>query len=579
MSDAEVTALVGDAPPLPASEPGTERVGGADPRTAFEHDRAEVAFTALLRAHAAGDALGTTTASSVATELPSEGTSVPVSSPGAEEPSSPPAGVEDADQPEALPFAMADTVTLDPMLTRGLSRDFVGRLRRVAERMWNEHGLHVEVVEGYRTQGRQDALFTQGRSAPGPVVTWTRSSLHTDGLAADLNIGGAPVTPRDALVLAQIAREEGLSTLYPLDSGHIQLDVPGADVGPEGPLGRRAPSRPGPSPAAPPRGVAPVAPVAPVAKPARAPGTVSSDLGTPAPAPSVPVDAGVETRPGSGLVATAPAAVAARLSDDDLGQREREGFPTKLERAVDAPVTDRNAHPVSDRYAARPGSGAAQGAAKKALREETGRPLEQEAVRPGSDPARASSATSAESASAPRPQLVVPHDMSGSAPGRPAGPAAPQSTSVAGGAVDPSRFEVLENAPYYQRLHIPIDGLDGSSLSVGLSGTAVNAKLNLSDPVLAGELRGRMHELRHQLAQQGVESGELAVRVVSETPADTSARPAAGSEPRTFSQGASGGSTSDAGSQQGRSTRSRDPQDDRERGTSRQRDPYEEGKA
>ncbi|HEX8176023.1 MAG TPA: peptidoglycan-binding protein [Pyrinomonadaceae bacterium] len=51
-----------------------------------------------------------------------------------------------------------------------------------------QHGLQVEVVQGLRTFAEQDALFAQGRSRPGPVVTRARGgqSNHNYGLAVDL---------------------------------------------------------------------------------------------------------------------------------------------------------------------------------------------------------------------------------------------------------------------------------------------------------------------------------------------------------------------------------------------------------
>lgn len=51
-----------------------------------------------------------------------------------------------------------------------------------------QHGLQVEVVQGLRTFAEQDALFAQGRSKPGPVVTRARGgqSNHNYGLAVDL---------------------------------------------------------------------------------------------------------------------------------------------------------------------------------------------------------------------------------------------------------------------------------------------------------------------------------------------------------------------------------------------------------
>lgn len=42
------------------------------------------------------------------------------------------------------------------------------------------------VIEGLRTPARQKELYAKGRTAPGPVVTWTLKSKHIDGLAVDL---------------------------------------------------------------------------------------------------------------------------------------------------------------------------------------------------------------------------------------------------------------------------------------------------------------------------------------------------------------------------------------------------------
>lgn len=49
-------------------------------------------------------------------------------------------------------------------------------------------GHTVEVVQGLRTFAAQDALFAQGRTKPGPVVTQARGgqSNHNYGLAVDL---------------------------------------------------------------------------------------------------------------------------------------------------------------------------------------------------------------------------------------------------------------------------------------------------------------------------------------------------------------------------------------------------------
>jgi len=55
------------------------------------------------------------------------------------------------------------------------------------------YGADVAVVSGLRTQTEQDRLYAQGRTSPGPVVTWTRTSSHTSGRAVDLafRVGGS----------------------------------------------------------------------------------------------------------------------------------------------------------------------------------------------------------------------------------------------------------------------------------------------------------------------------------------------------------------------------------------------------
>ena len=120
---------------------------------------------------------------------------------------------------EAEPAADADVVQagltlLDPL--------FRAPLQRVIARLEKE-GHSVEVVETVRSQARQDALFAQGRTLPGPVVTWTRDSSHRVGRAADLRIDGGTADARTLQRLAQIAAEEGLHTLGPLDPGHVEL--------------------------------------------------------------------------------------------------------------------------------------------------------------------------------------------------------------------------------------------------------------------------------------------------------------------------------------------------------------------
>lgn len=47
-------------------------------------------------------------------------------------------------------------------------------------------GIYIFVTEYHRSQARQNYLYEQGRSRPGDIVTWTKSSNHTSGYAWDI---------------------------------------------------------------------------------------------------------------------------------------------------------------------------------------------------------------------------------------------------------------------------------------------------------------------------------------------------------------------------------------------------------
>ncbi|MFA6064076.1 MAG: M15 family metallopeptidase [Gallionella sp.] len=55
-----------------------------------------------------------------------------------------------------------------------------------AKEAWNAtHGNPVFEVCTYRPQADQDGLWAKGRMLPGPKVTWTRKSKHTEHRAVD----------------------------------------------------------------------------------------------------------------------------------------------------------------------------------------------------------------------------------------------------------------------------------------------------------------------------------------------------------------------------------------------------------
>lgn len=79
-----------------------------------------------------------------------------------------------------------------------------------------EEGLDVKVVETYRTPERQELLFNQGRSDDGPVVTWTKESVHTKRRAFDICKRGEDPYGDDEFFrrCGEIGEEIGLTSGY-----------------------------------------------------------------------------------------------------------------------------------------------------------------------------------------------------------------------------------------------------------------------------------------------------------------------------------------------------------------------------
>jgi hypothetical protein len=118
--------------------------------------------------------------------------------------------------------ASADTTSVDSSVG-DLDPELQAKLARVMQRVRDETGHDASVGETYRTQARQNALYAQGRDTSGPVVTWTQSSKHTQGRAADLVLDGGSAGKDAYLAMQKIANEEGLRTLGARDPGHIEL--------------------------------------------------------------------------------------------------------------------------------------------------------------------------------------------------------------------------------------------------------------------------------------------------------------------------------------------------------------------
>lgn len=80
---------------------------------------------------------------------------------------------------QADPRSEKNLATVQPELAK-LGREL---LRRLAA-----EGLTFKVTSGNRTKEEQAALYAQGRTAPGPRVTWTMKSRHIGGRAIDLTL-------------------------------------------------------------------------------------------------------------------------------------------------------------------------------------------------------------------------------------------------------------------------------------------------------------------------------------------------------------------------------------------------------
>lgn len=94
----------------------------------------------------------------------------------------------------------------------------------------NEAGIDYILTCTTRTQEAQNALYAQGRTKPGQIVTWTRKSKHLEGKAFDIAIikgGKATWNPADYKAAGEIGRKVGLdwggSWARNKDYPHFQL--------------------------------------------------------------------------------------------------------------------------------------------------------------------------------------------------------------------------------------------------------------------------------------------------------------------------------------------------------------------
>lgn len=88
--------------------------------------------------------------------------------------------------------------------------------------------VDFKVIEGVRTEERQKVLYAQGRTAPGPIVTWTLNSNHfvnkTTGFGHAVDLLPEPYDWRDlkqfdlmAEAMMEAAKELGVTIRWGKD--------------------------------------------------------------------------------------------------------------------------------------------------------------------------------------------------------------------------------------------------------------------------------------------------------------------------------------------------------------------------
>lgn len=117
----------------------------------------------------------------------------------------------------------------------GVHPDLAKVVRKVAE------SHNILVIEGVRTQERQDDLYAQGRTKPGPIVTWTKDSKHLRGLAVDVvKLKGSVIDWNDVKsfeelgkIMLDTAKQLGVALRWGYDwDGDTNLREKGENDGP-----------------------------------------------------------------------------------------------------------------------------------------------------------------------------------------------------------------------------------------------------------------------------------------------------------------------------------------------------------
>lgn len=90
-------------------------------------------------------------------------------------------------------------------------------------------GYYIFITETYRSQERQDYLYSLGRTRPGNIVTWTRSSRHTSRRAWDIAVHGSDLYNKTILKkCGAVAKQLGIiwgGTWSTPDYPHFEVPI------------------------------------------------------------------------------------------------------------------------------------------------------------------------------------------------------------------------------------------------------------------------------------------------------------------------------------------------------------------
>jgi len=131
--------------------------------------------------------------------------------------------------PMAAGQADAKPAIVQDVTYSGLSSEVVSKIKQLHD-LASKKGIAFKVIEGYRSQARQNELYAQGRTKPGKKVTWTTHSKHTSGRAFDvmmLKNGKGTWDYKEYLELGKLGKSIGLTwggDFKGKDFGHFQLD-------------------------------------------------------------------------------------------------------------------------------------------------------------------------------------------------------------------------------------------------------------------------------------------------------------------------------------------------------------------